>query len=66
MVRFDKNSTDYKDLVVNTSEIVENKFLLDYNIDRFFTKLIKITNPKDGKMIVNQTMSKKPIKLFIE
>ena len=66
MVRFDKNSTDYKDLVVNTSEIVENKFLLEYNSDRFFTKLIKIANPKDGKMVVNQTMSKKPIKLFIQ
>lgn len=65
-MKFDKNDTIYKiknkEITLNTTQIVENKFLLKYTHDGFYEYLERIFNLCSKKLIVNPTMSKKIIK----
>ncbi len=70
-VRFDKNSTSYfidsKQILFNIAEDVENKFLIQYEKDGFFSYLEKVINLSDiNPPLINQTLNKKIIKSIVK
>lgn len=68
-VRFDKNITNLLEnpnILYNISEDVENKFLLQYETDGFFSYLEKIINLAEPFSKINQTLDKKIIKSVIK
>jgi len=69
-VRFDKNNTSYfvngKQIFYNIAEDVENKFLLQFEKNGFFTYLEKIRNIREPNLpIINETLGKKIIKNIV-